>query len=223
MGADILAHEKAASAIRKRIKELGLSQPKVSRMVGKSASWLATQVLPNPEGALRYLWAKEPETFRRLLNALQWTPEEFSQATGIRFPSPVVDSSSFIPTTRYRMPIIEAGAGPPMWNENAEYITLDLPELRGKGERELFAVRVKGDSMEPTLTDRDVVVFWTEGAPEPGRVVAVHVHWDGVVIKRLQRYNGSWYLYSDNPAHPPLPLGEHDRILGVAVNLVRRI
>lgn len=213
----------AAMAIRRRMKELGLSQKDLGNLVGRSQAWVSQELLKSPEHTIRHLWAKEPETFTRLLHALQWTPEEFSQATGIRFPSPVVDSSSFIPTTRYRMPIIEAGAGPPMWNENAEYITLDLPELRGKGERELFAVRVKGDSMEPTLTDGDVVVFWTEGAPEPGRIVAVHVHWDGVVIKRLQRYNGSWYLYSDNPAHPPLPLGEHDRILGVAVNLVRRI
>ncbi|ALJ90035.1 signal peptidase I [Thermus aquaticus Y51MC23] len=110
-----------------------------------------------------------------------------------------------------------------MWNEGAEYITLHIPELRGKREEELFAVRVKGDSMEPTLRDGDIVVFWTGGAPEPGRIVAVHVHWDGVIVKRLQRYNGSWYLYSDNPDHPPVPLTENDRVLGVAATLVRKM
>jgi repressor LexA len=58
---------------------------------------------------------------------------------------------------------------------------------------------------------------------EPGRIVAVHVHWDGVVIKRLQRHGDTWYLYSDNPEHPPVPLLEADKVLGVAVNLVRKI
>jgi repressor LexA len=110
-----------------------------------------------------------------------------------------------------------------MWSEEAEYIVLHIPELRGKSERELFAVRVHGDSMEPTLREGDVVVFWTQGAVEPGRIVAVHVHWDGVVIKRLQRHGDTWYLYSDNPEHPPVPLHEADKVLGVAVNLVRKI
>lgn len=217
----VATEEKAAMAIRKRIRELGLSQPKVSRMVGRSASWLATQVLPDPENAIRYLWAKDPEAFNRLLRVLQWTPEEFSRETGIQLPGAEIPGS--IPVVRYRIPVIDAGAGPPMWNEGAEYITLHIPELRGKREEELFAVRVKGDSMEPTLRDGDIVVFWTGGAPEPGRIVAVHVHWDGVVVKRLQRYNGSWYLYSDNPDHPPVPLTEHDRILGVAATLVRKM
>ncbi len=110
-----------------------------------------------------------------------------------------------------------------MWSEEAEYIALHIPELRGKPERELFAVRVHGDSMEPTLKEGDVVVFWTQGVVEPGRIVAVHVHWNGVVIKRLQRHADTWYLYSDNPEHPPIPLHEADKVLGVAVNLVRKI
>lgn len=217
----VLVEDQAADAIRRRIRDLGLSQPKVSRMAGKSASWLATQVLPNPESSLRYLWAKEPITLERLLRALQWTPEEFFHETGIQLPGSEITAT--IPVTRYRIPVVDAGAGPQMWNENAEYITLHIPDLKGKPESELFAVRVGGDSMQPTLKDGDVVVFWTGGAVEPGRIVAVHVHWDGVIVKRLQRYNGSWYLYSDNPDHPPVPLTDNDRVLGVAATLVRKM
>lgn len=84
-------------AIRKRIRELGLSQPKVSRMVGRSASWLATQVLPDPENAIRYLWAKDPEAFNRLLRVLQWTPEEFSRETGIQLPGAEIPGSIPLP------------------------------------------------------------------------------------------------------------------------------
>ncbi|ULR41371.1 LexA family transcriptional regulator [Thermus sp. NEB1569] len=217
----MVAIDEAAEVIKARLKKLGISQAEFSKRVGKSPGWAGARFLPNVENMVRYLAYKEPATLERILHVLQWTPEEFSRETGIQLPGAEIPGS--IPVVRYRIPVIDAGAGPPMWNEGAEYITLHIPELRGKREEELFAVRVKGDSMEPTLRDGDIVVFWTGGAPEPGRIVAVHVHWDGVVAKRLQRYNGSWYLYSDNPDHPPVPLTERDRILGVAATLVRKM
>ncbi|UZX16530.1 peptidase S24 [Thermus sp. PS18] len=203
------------------MREVGLSQKALGVAVGRSQSWVSQELLGSPENTVRLLWARDPKTLERLLNALQWTPEEFARETGIQLPGAEIPGA--IPVVQYRIPVIDAGAGPPMWNEEAEYITLHIPELRGKREGELFAVRVKGDSMEPTLRDGDIVVFWTEGVPEPGRVVAVHVHWDGVIVKRLQRHNGSWYLYSDNPNHPPVPLTENDRVLGVAATLVRKM
>ena len=212
----------AAIAIRRRMHELGLSQKDLGVKVGRSQAWISQELLKDPDQTVKYLWAKSPEALDRLLRALQWTPEEFARETGIHIPleAPHPDLS---PVARYRIPVVDAGAGPPMWSEEAEYIVLHIPELRGKSERELFAVRVHGDSMEPTLKEEDVVVFWTQGAVEPGRIVAVHVHWDGVVIKRLQRHGDTWYLYSDNPEHPPVPLHEADKVLGVAVNLVRKI
>lgn len=102
-----------------------------------------------------------------------------------------------------------------------EYVSLDLPELRGKPESELFAVRVRGDSMMPTYLNGDVVVLWTEGRAEPGRVVAVHQHGDGIILKRLRYVGVQPMLYSDNPAHPPVPLDEYDRIYGVALGMWR--
>lgn len=217
-----ITESRASIAIRRRMRELGLSQKALGVAVGRSQSWVSQELLGSPESAVRLLWAREPNILNRLLSALRWTPEEFARETGIHIPleAPHPDLS---PVARYRIPVVDAGAGPPMWSEEAEYIVLHIPELRGKSERELFAVRVHGDSMEPTLREGDVVVFWTQGAVEPGRIVAVHVHWDGVVIKRLQRHGDTWYLYSDNPEHPPVPLLEADKVLGVAVNLVRKI
>ena len=211
-----------AVPIKRRLKQLGLSQADFSKRLGKSPGWAAARFFPEVERAVRYLAYRDPETLDRMLSVLRWTPEEFARETGIHIPleAPHPDLS---PVARYRIPVVDAGAGPPMWSEEAEYIVLHIPELRGKSERELFAVRVHGNSMEPTLREGDVVVFWTQGAVEPGRIVAVHVHWDGVVIKRLQRHGDTWYLYSDNPEHPPVPLLEADKVLGVAVNLVRKI
>ncbi|MCS7069332.1 MAG: S24 family peptidase [Meiothermus sp.] len=118
---------------------------------------------------------------------------------------------------------MDAGAGLPVWNEGGEFVILDLPELRGKPESELFAVRIQGDSMSPTYLNGDVVVCWTQGQPESGRVVAVHQHGDGLIIKRLQMVGSQVMLYSDNPAYPPMLLGEYDRVYGVALGMWRPV
>ncbi|MDW8482676.1 MAG: S24 family peptidase [Meiothermus sp.] len=122
-----------------------------------------------------------------------------------------------LPVRHYRIPIVYAGAGLPAWDDSGEFVVLGLPELENKPESQLFAVRVVGDSMSPTYLEGEIVVCWTEGEARPGKVVAVHVHGDGLVLKRLQLVGGQPMLYSDNPAYPPEPLGEYDRIYGVAV------
>lgn len=215
----MVATTDAAEAIKGRLKELDMSQAEFSKRVGKSTGWAGARFLPSVDTMIRYLAYKEPVTLERILHTLQWTPEQFTRATGLELPP--LSHTDALPVRRYRIPIVDAGAGLPAWNDSGEFVILDLPELRGKPERELFAVRVVGDSMSPTYLSGDVVVCWTEGQPETGRVVAVHQHGDGIILKRLRYVGGQAMLYSDNPAHPPVPLGEYDRIYGVALGMWR--
>jgi repressor LexA len=206
---------KWATAIKERREELGKSQEDVAFETEISQS-LISQI----ERGVQNPMFISTTRFYQLLNTLQWTPEQFTRATGLELPS-FPPSAETLPVRRYRIPIVEAGAGLPAWNESGEFVILDLPELRGKPESELFAVRVRGDSMSPTYLNGDVVVCWTEGLPEAGRVVAVHQHGDGIILKRLRYIGEEAMLYSDNPAHPPVPLGEYDRIYGVALGMWR--
>jgi hypothetical protein len=62
----------------------------------------------------------------------------------------------------------------------------------------LFAVKVANGSMEPGLHDGDIVVVNTEcDTPKDGRVFAVNYEGE-LVIKRLLRDAGEWWLSSDN-------------------------
>lgn len=218
----MVATTDAADAIRARLKELDLSQAEFSKKVGKSPGWSGARFLPSVDSMVRYLAYKEPTTLERLLRALQWTPEQFAKETGLEIPS-LSRRTDALPVRRYRIPIVGAGAGLPVWNDGGEFVILDLPELRGKPERELFAVRIQGDSMSPTYLNGDVVVCWTQGQPEAGRVVAVHQHGDGLIIKRLQKVGSQVMLYSDNPTYPPMLLGEYDRIYGVVLGMWRPV
>lgn len=63
----------------------------------------------------------------------------------------------------------------------------------------LLAVRVNGRSMEPNLHDGDLVVINTDDTtPKDGVVFAAN--YDGeLVIKRMKREAGQWFLASDSP------------------------
>lgn len=62
----------------------------------------------------------------------------------------------------------------------------------------LFAVRVNGASMEPSLWDQDLVVVNTlDAAPLDGEVFALNYEGE-LVIKRMRRDAGEWFACSDN-------------------------
>lgn len=65
---------------------------------------------------------------------------------------------------------------------------------------DLFAIEVKGESMEPNLYDGDVVIVNTsDTTPVSGEVFAINYEGEAV-IKRMMRDGGQWYLCSDNPS-----------------------
>lgn len=85
----------------------------------------------------------------------------------------------------------------------------------------LFAVRVANGSMEPGLYDGDTVVVNTKSVePKDGVVFAVNYEGE-MVIKRLVRDGGQWWLASDNPnqqRYPRKVCDEHSRLIGEVVH-----
>lgn len=71
-------------------------------------------------------------------------------------------------------------------------------ERTGLAPAALIAIQVKGDSMEPSLYEDDIVVLNTaDKKPADGAVFAVNYEGEAVV-KRLSRDAGDWWLTSDN-------------------------
>lgn len=76
---------------------------------------------------------------------------------------------------------------------------------RGFQPANLFAVRVANGSMQPGLWDGDTVVVNTaDKEPSDGEVFAVNFEGE-LVIKRLVRDEGRWWLKSDNPDQTRYP------------------
>lgn len=71
-------------------------------------------------------------------------------------------------------------------------------ERSGLNPASLIAIQVKGDSMEPSLYENDIVVINTfDKRPVDGAVFAVNYEGEAVV-KRFSRDAGDWWLTSDN-------------------------
>ena len=98
-----------------------------------------------------------------------------------------------------------------------------VPTVLERGDASgLFALKVKGDSMESTLWDGDtVVVRWQETASS-NDVVVVRYEEGEATVKRLKVKPSGLMLIPDNPKYDPFDIGE-GRIAGKVISLIRKL
>lgn len=87
-----------------------------------------------------------------------------------------------------------------------EFMPFPLAWLRARGLNPAMMriVDVAGDSMEPTLSDGDIILVDTSTSRIRGDALYVLVRDDEIFVKRAQqRMNGSVLISSDNERYPP--------------------
>lgn len=94
-------------------------------------------------------------------------------------------------------------AGIPM--TASEYIvdTEEIPAAMA-ADGEYFGLMIKGDSMEPKISNGDVVIVRKQADADDGDIVIALVNGDDAVCKRLKKYNDGISLISNNPAYEPM-------------------
>lgn len=87
----------------------------------------------------------------------------------------------------------------------AEYI-IDTEEISQAmaSDGEYFGLQVKGDSMEPKISNGDVVIVRKQSDADDGDLVIALVNGDDAVVKRLKKYKDGIALISNNPAYDPM-------------------
>lgn len=96
-------------------------------------------------------------------------------------------------------------------------------EMAASGE--YFALQIHGDSMEPKMSDGDVVIVRQQDDAESGEIVIATINGDNATCKRLRKYAEGIMLLSTNPAYEPMTFTNHDieelpvKILGKIVEL----
>lgn len=124
---------------------------------------------------------------------------------------------------KFKLSAGATGFGVEYLDEDGSPIVFQRQWYEGRGLRpeRLFAIKVANHSMEPGLFDGDTVVVNTDSvAPKDGVVFAVNYEGE-MVIKRLARDGGQWWLCSDNPdqrRYPRKICDEHCIIIGEIVH-----
>ena len=102
--------------------------------------------------------------------------------------------------------------------------TEEIPEEMAK-TGDFFALKIKGNSMEPRIMDGDVVIVRKQDEAENGDVIIAMVNGDDATCKRLRKYKDGIELISNNPSYKPMFFSDMDvqtkpvRIIGKVVEL----
>lgn len=144
-------------------------------------------------------WVVTGEGSRKLDHDAAWEPEHSRRREQI----PLTDNPEYPAIRRVSL---KAQAG--VSGYAVEHVDDDGPPIvfradwyKAKGYRpeRMLAMRVTGDSMIPNMYDGDLIVINTEQTT-PKQGVAFLASYEGeVVVKRLVRDDGLWWLTSDNP------------------------
>lgn len=95
------------------------------------------------------------------------------------------------------------------------------PSMAETGD--FFALKIKGDSMEPRITEGDVVIVREQPDVESGEVAIVLVNGDDATVKKLVKYeNGSIALVAFNPAYQPM-LFTPEQIESLPVRVIGKV
>lgn len=171
--------------IKARRKEIGMSAETVAEKLGVS-----------PATIYRYenneIKKFPTDILAPLAKILRTTP---AYLLGVESKTePVKEGTKLIPV----LGLVRAGL--PM--DAVEYI-IDYEEISEEMARqgEFFALQIKGDSMEPKISEGDVVIVRKQPSVESGEIAIVLVNGDEATIKKVQKFEGGINLIPSNPAY----------------------
>ncbi len=209
-------------AIRKRRKQLGLSQDDLAAKLDISQQ-AVVKIEKGSTNIARWPWQRL-EALRR---ALQWTPDEFYEATGIELPVMGAGSGSLgvtgggagnvqnpptLPSGYTMIPVVGAANG----GKPVEYTVPIREDVMRPGA---VAFEVHGDSMDDgsaeAIRNGDLVLVDTSLTDlVPGKVYLVELPGQGLMVKRLRRVGDALWFMSDNPINGSFPAEDAVRVVG---------
>ena len=113
-------------------------------------------------------------------------------------------------TSALRIPVLgNVAAGIPI---TAVEDILDYEEvpISWKNQGEFFALRIKGDSMQPKIDDGDVVIVRQQSDANSGDTVIALVNGDDATCKKLEKTDNGIMLISTNAKYPPMFFTKED-------------
>ena len=99
--------------------------------------------------------------------------------------------------------------------------TEEIPEELAK-TGEFFGLQIHGDSMEPKISQGDIVIVRKQDDAESDNIVIAAVNGTDATCKRLKKYKDGIALISTNPAYEPMYFSNQE-ILEKPVRIIGRV
>lgn len=125
-------------------------------------------------------------------------------------------------TESIRIPVlgrIAAGIPLEMIEDIVDWEEVDAETAK---QGEIFALQIKGNSMEPRIVDGDVVILHRQEDAESGDIVIATVNGDEATCKRLRKYKDGIELIPNNPAYAPM-FFTNQEIINKPVNIIGKV
>jgi phage repressor protein C with HTH and peptisase S24 domain len=209
-----------------RDERCGGSSAEVARKIGRDPSYVTRMLYAEGKPGKKRIADDMMEVIERAFELPRgWLDEtEYSTSGAAEVASsrgPAEPSQDFVPIERVR---IKASAGITGWtvehihgNGQPVFFRADWLAANGYKPNKLYALKVSGSSMEPGLHEGDLVVINSaDSSPRDGDVFVVNYEGE-VVIKRMKRDVGQWFLSSDNAnktRYPDKLCDEHAQLIG---------
>lgn len=121
--------------------------------------------------------------------------------------------------------VAKISAGLPIYTEENIIEYTYIPSQMTKGGKELFGLKVSGDSMDKEFREDDVVIVEKDAVVENGQIGVVNVNGYNATVKRI-RYNEDKIILlpeSNNSDHLPQVYAKDDsiKIVGKVVSSVK--
>ena len=144
----------------------------------------------------------------------------------VQFSNPDIGAQSWQSSSGIQIPVLgKVAAGIPI---SAITDILDYEEISPdmiKDGSEYFALSIKGDSMEPKISEGDVVIVKKQENCESGQIAIVQINGDEATCKKLVKKSNGIVLQSFNPAYEPMYFSDEEiedlplKVIGRVVEL----
>lgn len=114
-------------------------------------------------------------------------------------------------------------AGVPIYAENNIIGYEDIPREWTNGGKEYFALRVKGDSMEPKIFEGDTIIVKKQNYIDNGEIAVVLINGDEATVKQVKKTKEGLMLIGFNAAVYSPTLYTPDEVINLPVEIIGKV
>ncbi len=179
--------------IKSRRQELGLTQTELALKTGYADKSMIAKI---EKGTVDLPQSK----IKTFADALETTA---SDLMGEPMPAGYNNISSVLPGfEQYPIPLVATvAAGIPLYSEDH---IIGYVGYSKESDGHIFAVKIKGDSMSPMITDGDTVIVDQDASCEENDICIVTVNGNDGTCKRVRKSAAGLTLISINPNYEPM-------------------